>query len=738
MKLHPPASLPPEAAGDPGQAPHGAAALAVLRVLLVAGIVVPALLLAIGGVLSWRSHQAAALAYLRQTADIMTEHAVRVFETHRLVAINVDRILGRRDAASVRADEAAIHAEIVALVRSLPQVQDIWVLGPDGRPWVSANVHPMPPIDLSDRAYFRAARDAPDELHVSEILRGRLQDVAFFQLASARRAPDGGFAGVVAISVQPDYFTGFIQRLRRPDEASSVTGGRLIREDGVILARHPGGNTPGARVPRDSLFYEAVRDRPMTASYAARAPHDGQERLTVLRRLPDLPVYVAVSVPTGDAVRRWAREMALYVALGLPGVLALLGMTLVALRRTRASVAAEAARRQEAERRAAAERALARAQRLDALGQLTGGVAHDFNNLLQAVSGGAILLERRLGKPEEVQRLAGLIRHAADRGARLTRQLLAFARRQPLAPEVVEPGALLRGLRELLERTLRGDIRLVITVPDDAWPLVADIGELEVALLNLAVNARDAMPDGGTITISASNLRLRRGEDPDGLEGDFVALAVSDQGTGMAPDVLAKAFEPFFTTKGPGQGTGLGLAQVYGFARQSAGMARIETRPGQGTTVRLLLPRATATAPRAAAPRPAPEPALPATASLRVLVVEDDPQVGALACEMLQQLGHATIRVEGAEAALGALADGRPMDLLLTDVIMPGSMDGIALAAEARRRRPDLPVLLSSGYAGAPNRVAASGFPLLRKPFTLEELAAAIERATRGAEASAG
>jgi CheY-like chemotaxis protein len=223
--------------------------------------------------------------------------------------------------------------------------------------------------------------------------------------------------------------------------------------------------------------------------------------------------------------------------------------------------------------------------------------------------------------------------------------------------------------------------------------------------------------------------------DPDGLEGDFVELAVADAGTGMPPDVLAKAFEPFFTTKGQGRGTGLGLAQVYGFARQSAGTARIETRLGAGTTVRLLLPRATGAEPRQAAPPREAAEAAAHPGRLRVLVVEDDVQVRQLACEMLEQLGYETMRVANAEAALGALSDGQKVDLLLTDVMMPGGMDGIALAAEARRRCPGLPVLLSSGYAGAPSRVAAAGFPMLRKPFTLEELGAAIGRVTRGAEA---
>jgi two-component system NtrC family sensor kinase len=733
--MPPPAPPAPPAAPPPRPA-DASGAIAVLRALLLAGIAVPLLLLLVGGWIAWRSHQDAAMAYLRQTAEIMTEHAVRVFETHRLVAANVDRILAGRDAEAARADEAMLNAELRALVRSLPQVQDIWVLGPDGRPWVSANVHPMPPLNLGDREYFRRARDDGGGLYVSEILRGRAMDGAvFFQLSSARRAPDGSFAGVVAVSVQPDYFTRFITRLSRPDDTAGITGGRLIREDGVILARHPGGNVPGARVPADSAFYAAVRDRPESASYVAVAPHDGVERLTVLRRLPELPVYAAVSVPTGDAVRRWAYDMAVYLALGTPGVLALVGMTLVALRRTRAGAAAEAARREEAERRAAAEQALARAQRLDSLGQLTGGVAHDFNNLLQAVSGGAILIERRADRAEEVRRLAASVRHAAERGGRLTRQLLAFARRQPLAPETIEPAALLAGLRELLERTLRGDIAVAIEVPPETWRLVADAAELEIALLNLAVNARDAMPGGGTVTLSAANRRLERGTDPDGLEGDFVELAVADAGTGMPPDVLAKAFEPFFTTKGQGRGTGLGLAQVYGFARQSAGTARIETRVGAGTTVRLLLPRATGAEPRPAAPpREAAEPAAH-PGRLRVLVVEDDVQVRQLACEMLEQLGYETMRVANAEAALGALAEGQTVDLLLTDVMMPGGMDGIALAAEARRRRPELPVLLSSGYAGAPSRVAAAGLPMLRKPFTLEELGAAIARATRGAEA---
>ncbi len=370
---------------------------------------------------------------------------------------------------------------------------------------------------------------------------------------------------------------------------------------------------------------------------------------------------------------------------------------------------------------------LRQAQKLEAVGQLTGGVAHDFNNLLQVVLSGLTLMER-VQDPARRAQLSDSVRRAAQRGGELTKRLLTVARRQSLRPERIDLDAWLQdGAGALLRQALRGDIRAELRLQAGLPAVEADPAELELALLNLAVNARDAMPNGGALTLMAEPACCWAITDPDGLDGDFVRLSVTDTGTGMSEETQARVFEPFFTTKGVGQGTGLGLAQVYGFARQSGGGVRLRSAPGQGTTVSLLL----LVSSRAAPERPAEVSDLggPPARGAAVLVCEDDDDVATLVVDMLVQLGHAPTRVTTAGAALGALADGRAVDLLFTDVLMPGGMDGLALAREAARRRPGLPVLLTTGYTGGGAAAVPLGLPLLRKPYRIDDLAQALQRA---------
>jgi PAS domain S-box-containing protein len=377
-------------------------------------------------------------------------------------------------------------------------------------------------------------------------------------------------------------------------------------------------------------------------------------------------------------------------------------------------------------RLAEAEAHLRQAQKIDALGQLTGGVAHDFNNLLMVISGGLSLLERS-EEPERRQRILAQMRQASDRGASLSRQLLAFARRQPLKPEPIDLRRHMDGMREMLDRTLRGDVLVKTQFADDLWPIKVDPAELELVILNLCVNARDAMPNGGTITISAGNAeRIRRGA----LVGDFVSLCVEDCGTGMSEDVLAHIFEPFFTTKEVGKGSGLGLPQVYGFAQQSGGAVKVDTALGRGTKITLLLPRTELPASQPAATPEADSSARRRTLRGSVLLVEDDDEVASLVGEMLAELGYRVTRAASAQAALGALADDREVDLVFSDVLMPGTMNGMELAREIRRRRPHMPVLLTSGYSGAAfKEAAAESINVLRKPYEIHALEAALRSA---------
>jgi PAS domain S-box-containing protein len=369
-----------------------------------------------------------------------------------------------------------------------------------------------------------------------------------------------------------------------------------------------------------------------------------------------------------------------------------------------------------------AQEQLAQSQKMEALGQLTGSIAHDFNNMLMVVSGNAQLLKDRLRDARNLRSVEA-IELAAARGENLTRQLLAFSRRQALNPMVVSLRQRLAEFRDLLVSSARGDITLVIDVGRSVWPVAVDVPELELALINLVVNARDAMPDGGTIVITAKNARLQPEDTPDAIRGEFVALTVTDTGCGIAADILPKVFEPFFTTKQLDKGTGLGLSQVYGLTRQSGGTVTIASELGNGTAVTIYLPRSH---------RPLSEQRIAERDTPRggekVLLVEDNPEVQETAGMLLDQLGYRVFRAESAAGALQLLQSGEAVDLVFSDIIMPGELDGMALARQVKEEYPDIAVLLTSGYA-RPLNTHEAGFPILRKPYQLATLARAIRDA---------
>ena len=372
-----------------------------------------------------------------------------------------------------------------------------------------------------------------------------------------------------------------------------------------------------------------------------------------------------------------------------------------------------------------AEEALRQAQKMESLGQLTGGVAHDFNNLLAVFATGLQLLERNVSAQQR-QRIFEGMRRAVARGTGLTRHLLAFSRRRPLNPESIDVAAHLRSMREMLDASLGGHIHVEMRFGPEVWPVEVDAGEMELAVLNLCVNARDAMPGGGVITITADN--VEEADETGGVRA-LVKLCVTDTGGGIPPDVLARVFEPFFTTKDVNKGSGLGLTQVYGFAHQSGGRVTIDSGIGVGTIVTILLPRSSR--PPVVANRMAESPGASSTRAEAagrgsVLLVEDDKEVSALTREMLSCLGFSVIHVASADAALGALADGRTVDVVLSDIMMPGGVSGLELAREIRRRHPDLPVVLTTGYIEAAGGMKDDEFELLPKPYSLEALASAL------------
>ncbi len=376
-----------------------------------------------------------------------------------------------------------------------------------------------------------------------------------------------------------------------------------------------------------------------------------------------------------------------------------------------------------------AEARLAQAMKMEAVGQLTGGVAHDFNNLLAVIRGNAEMLA--MGKVEKLQKQTEAILHATQRGAELTLRLLAFSRRQPLRPRTIDLAALTRGMIGMIERTLGETIAVETAAAPDLWLALADPGQVENVLLNLAINARDAMPDGGRLTIECRNLTLDAAgiaHIPEAVAGDFVILTVSDTGAGMSPEVRDHAFEPFFTTKEVGQGSGLGLSMVYGFAKQSNGHVAIYSEEDQGTAVKLFLPRTDAQ------PLPGTPDAVSVTPRGKgetILVVEDDEEVCAMAVTVLEGLGYRVIGVPLAARALQIL-QGEQVDLMLSDIVLPGGMSGPELAERAKARYPDLAVVFMSGYPTTALKhrwVLEPGTVLLDKPFHRLQLAQAMHQA---------
>jgi PAS domain S-box-containing protein len=381
----------------------------------------------------------------------------------------------------------------------------------------------------------------------------------------------------------------------------------------------------------------------------------------------------------------------------------------------------------ENEARRKAEELLRQSQKMDAIGQLTGGVAHDFNNMLAVIISGTNLIERRLAKGEDVKRLLNGISDAAYRAAELTNRLLAFSRQLPLEPKVIDANQMVKSISELLRQTLGEATVLETVLAGGLWKTHADAGQLENAILNLAINARDAMPDGGKVTIETLNCHLDDdyvGNYPDLVAGQYVMIAVSDQGTGMSPETMDRAIDPFFTTKEVGKGTGLGLSQVYGFVKQSKGHLKLYSEIGHGTAVKIYLPRYYGAEQAADVSAVIRQPERSSAPSEVILVVEDEDRIREVTTEALRELGYTVFHAASAKQALKILESRPEIGLLFTDIVMPG-MNGRRLAEAAVKSRPDLKVLYTTGYtrnAVLHNGVLDPGVNFIAKPFTVDQL----------------
>ncbi|MCC7549356.1 MAG: response regulator [Burkholderiales bacterium] len=702
---------------------EGEGRLAAVRWLRL-GIVVALLLPTVFFLLTAWNGYGDAVSEARSRVDrsvrVGLEHAARVIETNQVIARQVLEAIGDDDDVTILRRERALHEQFGRVSAGVAHIQSIWIWGAQGHPLVSNRFYPAPrTLDVSDREYFRYHRGNPDGWFFSQRLISRVTGEPFFDVTHRRQRPGGSFAGVVSVSMYPSHFVEFYAGLARSEPGLAMI---LFRQDGSIIARWPMPPQSMARLPASSPMMLAVAGGASEGQLDLVSAVDGQHRLVSFRRLAEYPIYIAGGLPRQAVLGAWYREVGLLAAFAFPTSLGLAYVSFIALRRVRREFEVAHRLQDETRQRERAEEALRQAQKLEAMGRLTGGVAHDFNNLLMVVGNNLYLLERLQPQLAGSPQIAAIGR-AISSGENLTRQLLSFSRRQALRPEVIRLQDNFPALLAMIRPALGRGIEVTGDVAPDVRPVEVDPSELQLAIINLAVNAKDAMPHGGRLTITARN--LAPGEVPD-LSGDFVVVSVADTGEGIAPELVEKVFEPFFTTKPPGKGTGLGLSQVYALCAQAGGSARVQSRRGRGTTVHLYLRAATALD----VPAPRGEPAAAGPLRCRVLLVEDNQALAEATRPILEALGCSVRHVASADQALEIVRHGQDdYDVVLSDIVMPGTMDGLALAREILNGYPGLQVILMTGYAAQLHNATQLKVDVLPKPCSPQVLQTALARA---------
>lgn len=646
-------------------------------------------------------------------ARIAEENALKVFETNTALLALVADALGDDSENQLRARERSLHEQMVRITANLRHLQGLFVMGPSGQMIANNRAFPAPAVDVSDRAFFRHHRQGGTQPFFTEVLTSRTTGEPFFDMSLRRNRPGSGeMTAVLSASLAPQYFADFYRDLAAKDRDLNI---ELRHADGALLAGWP-------RAP-------ASADLAGPTASAARA--DAQ-RIVAERPLARLPVRISAWIEHPAALTPWYRQLALLGGFVFPISLALMYVTWLALQRTQRSIAVAQQLHDETAQRLQVEDSLRQAQKLEALGRLGGGVAHDVNNLLMVIANNVYLHRRLQPAVADSPHLAAIERAVAG-GSKLTGQLLSFAHRQPLRLERVRLQDHLPHMQSLIGPAIGSSVQLEMHVEADTAPIEVDVAELELALINLAINARDAMPGGGSLRIAAANAVAGAAR---GLGGEFVCISVQDVGSGVALELQERVFEPFFTTKQRGKGTGLGLSQVYGFCTRAGGTATFDSRVGEGSTVRLYLPVARTeeapppTPPAVAAPR-SPLVAAPAEAQalpgVRVLLVEDNPELAYTTAGLLESLGCDVRRFDNADQALEVLkTDAARFDIVLSDIVMGGAADGIELARRIKTDHPALPIVLMSGYSDSLDRALALGVTVLTKPCSPDALLAAM------------
>jgi signal transduction histidine kinase/ActR/RegA family two-component response regulator len=687
------------------------------RIAIIGSIALPALLYAAVGWLTYSQALDEARERLERAGRIAQEHAARVVETNEVISRALINAIGDLTDAQIIERRAVLHAQLDRLAQGLPQLHSLWVWSADGHPLATSRFEDPPSFVVTDREYFlwtQAHRG--NEWFVSRPLVSRSTGELFFNFTKRREAPDGRFLGAISISLYPSYFVDFYRELARREPGLSVS---LVRTDGAVVAS-TASTAREHQWSRDEKLMNALRSYAPAGELVEPATRDDEGRRLAYRRIERLPVYAVVSLDTSTILADWRSQMAILGAFAFPLALGLAFVCWLAKKNALRLGVAVQAYRDEVDQRSRAE---------EALRQITGGVAHDFNNVLMVVQTSNALARRLVAAGKDSARAFGSVEQAVKTGTQLTRQLLTFARRQPLQATVVSLQQVIPPLLSLIQTTVGGSIRVEGSVAEDVGPVRVDLAEFELALINLAVNARDAMPAGGVLTMRASAAPALP-DDPGVAR--YVMIAVADTGEGIPSEIRDRVFEPFFTTKRPGVGTGLGLSQVYGFATQAGGAVSVDSEVGVGTTVTLRLPVSDAL-PEHAGPATAPLPRLAG----RVLLVEDNAAIAASLHPLLVQLGLQVEHSLSADEALTLLHwRAGEFDIVLSDIVMPGSRSGIELAALIGEHHPGLPIVLMSGYAPELQRALAAGMTVLPKPCPPAALGAALEKALAGKQSA--
>ncbi|WNC91796.1 response regulator [Paraburkholderia sp. FT54] len=695
-----------------------AATRRMLLIVLAVSVVFPLVCLAGYGYFDYQRRIADSNDMIDRLARVAEEQAVKVLDLNQQMSSRIVELLGNEDDAQIREREALLHDRLRGIGGDFAQVASIYVLGATGDLLVSSRTFPAPAMSIGQREDFTSARAMRPQPYFSLPMFGPLSQTNVFTTATGRSDADGQFLGVVSVALRNEYFSRFYRELTNGD--SSLALG-LYRQDGNLLVRYPPW-PPGAQPSAQSKFTQALRDKQLFGHVRLNSTVDGVERLLAFRRVGDYPLYVMSAYATSSIGAAWQQHFIMIAALTAVPCIAIWLLVFYSLRQLEGERRAWERWQGEVAMRLSAEASSRQLQRMGALGNLVANVAHDFNNLLMVVSANTELA--RLKRFNNVEKEVLAVERATATAESLTRRLLSVARKQPLKQQALDLATWLPAAAPLIDAALGDNVELALNMVDQVWQVLADPTDLEFAFMNLAVNARDAMPRGGRFVIRCQNHRLVASDTllPD---GEYVLLACSDDGEGMPEAVARRAFEPLFTTKLRGSGTGLGLAQVLSMCEQAGGTAKIDSVPGSGTTVRLYLPRyrerqktSAAQVETVQAPAPAP--------SGVVLLVEDNEDVAAGVAAVLETFGCEVRHEPTADQALDVLAGGARFELVLSDIQMPGKLNGIDLAEKVRSAWPSQKIALMTGYADELDRARRLGVAILAKPFNIDELHALV------------